>query len=381
MTCGAFEPGFRRGGPIKSAAHIADTVSEAVNLRMVASDRDEGDLHPYPGLSGKWSQRVRSRVYYLNHRSLIQWRRLFADLRQTEYDLLYVNSFWETTFTLIPVLAVRLRLIRAKQVLLAPRGELAPGALSLKTGKKKAYLKIFGKMLRSIDTVWHASNEMEAEHIRASLPWAKVYVNSDQTNLPAEPISPEPSAHPHLRLIFLSRVSPVKNVEMLLKGLKEVTQRVDLDIYGPIHDSVYWSDCQRIIQSLPSHVRVKYLGEVAPEKVRAIFAQYDAFAFPTRGENFGHVIAESLSASCPVICPDTTPWTSTLQSGGGSVLTEDLQQSITAEVEKRAAATNYERMQARADAGKAYRRWYESTDQVNIIETMRIAGEGRHVPA
>jgi glycosyltransferase involved in cell wall biosynthesis len=46
--------------------------------------------------------------------------------------------------------------------------------------------------------------------------------------------------------------------------------------------------------------------------VREVFSRYDAFVLPTLGENVGHVIAESLSASCPVICSDETPWTDLL---------------------------------------------------------------------
>ena len=65
-----------------------------------------------------------------------------------------------------------------------------------------------------------------------------------------------------------------------------------------------------------------YRGELAPEAVRSTFARYDMFVFPTQGENFGHVIAESLSASCPVICSDETPWSPVLRAGGGAVLTD-----------------------------------------------------------
>jgi glycosyltransferase involved in cell wall biosynthesis len=32
------------------------------------------------------------------------------------------------------------------------------------------------------------------------------------------------------------------------------------------------------------------------------------FFLPTRGENFGHVISESLQAGCPVLISDQTPW-------------------------------------------------------------------------
>jgi len=39
-----------------------------------------------------------------------------------------------------------------------------------------------------------------------------------------------------------------------------------------------------------------------------VFSKYDLFFFPTRGENYGHVIAESLSVGTSVLTSDQTPW-------------------------------------------------------------------------
>ena len=36
--------------------------------------------------------------------------------------------------------------------------------------------------------------------------------------------------------------------------------------------------------------------------------KHHIFLFPTLGENYGHVIQEALSAGCPVILSDQTPW-------------------------------------------------------------------------
>ncbi len=43
------------------------------------------------------------------------------------------------------------------------------------------------------------------------------------------------------------------------------------------------------------HITVTYRGKLIHD-VWATFARYDAFVFPTRGENFGHVIAKTLAA-------------------------------------------------------------------------------------
>nr|MCR5673962.1 hypothetical protein [Lachnospiraceae bacterium] len=50
------------------------------------------------------------------------------------------------------------------------------------------------------------------------------------------------------------------------------------------------------------------------------FADHDAFLFPTLGENYGHVIAESLAAGCIPVISDTTPWIDLEEKGCGYVL-------------------------------------------------------------
>ena len=41
------------------------------------------------------------------------------------------------------------------------------------------------------------------------------------------------------------------------------------------------------------------------------------FIFPTFGENYGHVIAESLASGCPILLSDTTPWNMLERYGAG----------------------------------------------------------------
>jgi glycosyltransferase involved in cell wall biosynthesis len=55
-------------------------------------------------------------------------------------------------------------------------------------------------------------------------------------------------------------------------------------------------------------VAVDYRGEVTPAEVLNTFSGSDLFVLPTRGENYGHVILESLIAGTPVLLSDRTPW-------------------------------------------------------------------------
>jgi glycosyltransferase involved in cell wall biosynthesis len=44
------------------------------------------------------------------------------------------------------------------------------------------------------------------------------------------------------------------------------------------------------------------------EEVAETLEAHDLLLFPTHGENYGHVVLEALTAGCPVIVSDQTPW-------------------------------------------------------------------------
>ena len=90
-----------------------------------------------------------------------------------------------------------------------------------------------------------------------------------------------------------------------MRSLIYVSGNVILSIYGPYEDAEYLQHCQVLISRLPANVKVSLYGPLPQEQVRNIFAQNDLFVFPTLGENFGHVIHESLSVGTPVLVSDT----------------------------------------------------------------------------
>jgi glycosyltransferase involved in cell wall biosynthesis len=370
IVVGTFEPGFRGGGPIRSIVHILESAPPDMDIWLVTRDRDVACAEPYPGLSGRWVRRREARVFYVDIRRPRHWLGLWRDLRRVHFDLLYCNSFWSIAFTAVPIIAARLRLIRAAITLLAPRGELFPAALRMKARKKRIFIGAWSMVVRWARIEWHASNDLERTHIRRYFPTARIEVVPDQTG-PPTPLLWRPIPDGPLRLIFLSRISPMKNLRLVLASLAKVAEPVRFDIYGPVEDASYWADCQSLMTALPSNVEARYHGPVQPERVRSVFADHEAFVFPTLGENFGHVIAESLSASCPVICSAETPWTSIVMDGGGAVLAQLTTEHLAACIASWAASTPDERQLRRRRAGWAYEAWHRERPELNILERMQ----------
>lgn len=87
-----------------------------------------------------------------------------------------------------------------------------------------------------------------------------------------------------------------------------VRVHVQFDIYGSIDDEAYWNQCLRIIEKVPDNISIEYKGVSSHDDVLNILSRYDLFFLPTKGENFGHAIFESISAGTPVLISDQTPW-------------------------------------------------------------------------
>jgi glycosyltransferase involved in cell wall biosynthesis len=109
----------------------------------------------------------------------------------------------------------------------------------------------------------------------------------------------------------------MKNLSGALKLLAGVNGDVSFDLYGPVEDAEYWRECQRIIDSLPTNVRVRNNGEIEHKEIGRVFAEHDLLLLPTLGENFGHVIGEALASGCPVLISDQTPWRNLESEGVG----------------------------------------------------------------
>ena len=104
----------------------------------------------------------------------------------------------------------------------------------------------------------------------------------------------------------------------VLNGITD--KEIFFDVYGTAENEEYWNKCRKLLESLPKNIRYHYCGEINSEKVIDVISDYDAFFFPTKGENYGHVIYEALAAGCVPIISDRTPWLNLNENGCGYVV-------------------------------------------------------------
>jgi glycosyltransferase involved in cell wall biosynthesis len=316
-------PGYKSGGQARTIANMVDQLGDEVDFLIVTSDRDMLETKPYSDVDiDQWNVVGKAKVFYASPevRSFKGIKRIIKD---TEHDLIYLNSFFDTIFSIYPILARRLNMLAEVPIVIAPRGEFSEGALALKLFKKKVYI-IMAKMLRFYNGLtWQASSVYEEADIRHSIGGStarKIFVAPDlpqKYNLLASLRNSSRKKDDPIRIVFLSRISPKKNLDYAIRVLKEVEVPVIFNIYGVIDDSEYWDRCRQIIETLPANIAVKFHGPIEHEKVVQVLAKNDLFFFPTLGENYGHVIYEALIAGVPVLISDQTPWRNLKKDGVG----------------------------------------------------------------
>ncbi len=332
-------PGYKAGGPIQSIANMVEALGRELDFRIVTCDRDIGDARPFSEVrAGQWVQIGNAQVFYLPDTWTALWT-LIQILIVTRADLLYLNSFFARRYSILVLLLRRLRLFRPKSVLLAPRGEFSTGAICIKKRRKRTYIALARKAGLYADVLWHASSKFEEADIHNAFhrgesiavagpiagrtgdtgPKLQIVTALDLPGSACYALDPRERIKPAgaIRLVFLSRISRKKNLDKALSILSDVSGGVQFDIYGPIEDGAYWNTCRELIAQLPPRIEVRYRGEVPHDRVHHVLSKYDALLFPTRGENYGHVIREALSAGCPVIVSDQTPWRGLEELGVG----------------------------------------------------------------
>lgn len=323
VICPHYLPGYKAGGPIKSVSSIVDKLGDEFAFHVVTSASDLGGSERYPGVTlGRWVTVGKAQVLYTDS-GLPGMQDLKAMLAQN-WSCVYLNGFFATS-TIKVLLA--LKILRSKvTVLLAPRGEFSPGALQLKRGKKALFLtlaKVVGLYRR---VLWHASTELERSEIAVHFPLriahppgpGRCFIAGNlSTHQPAAVAQPLEKQTGTLRVAFLSRVSRKKNLHYALEVLSQVPGRITFDIWGPLEDEAYWSECQGIIEKAPAGLEVMQKGPLASRDVVPTLGGYHLFLFPTLGENFGHVILEAMTAGCALLLSDTTPWRGLREKGYG----------------------------------------------------------------
>ena len=162
----------------------------------------------------------------------------------------------------------------------------------------------------------------------------------------------------------------MKNIDKILLSLKLCTSKINYEIYGPIKDIKYWEYCQTIIADLPQNIKVILKGSIQPSEIDLIYLNNHVNIMPSKSENFGHSLVESLSAGKPIITSFNVPWNDLEVYNSGFNINPDDVNKIANAIEYYAKLDNIEYNKSQSNASNYIKSKININNIVNHYLTM-----------
>lgn len=200
------------------------------------------------------------------------------------------------------LIATKLKKIR----ILHTMGFYEPWALNQKKLKKKVAWFFYQKKILLRSNLIHCASHKEKKNLLNL---------SDKLKIKVLPFGVEKKFFSKKRkkfflykkALFFSRIHPVKGIENLINSWKEFGKDSwTLDVVGPKENKYFYTKISNLISN---NKNINLLKPVFSDfKKTELFNKYDFLVLPSKNENFGMVILESLARGLPVLTTTDTPW-------------------------------------------------------------------------
>ena len=229
----------------------------------------------------------------------------FLDKR--EYDLFHIHSIYSYPVT------IAARMARKKNVpyIIAPRGSLYRSAIKGSSALKKYlfnHLFLFSDLNHA--SVIQATCKEEMEEIRALGIKTPIAIIPNSVPIPDKlPVYGYPSK---LRIGFLGRINPIKNLDGLLRAWKisDLDEEGELYIVGKAQLEKE-KEYEKQLHALESELCLKnviWTGAKYGDEKDDLLRSFSYLVLPSHSENFGMVVPEALLQGVPVVASKGTPW-------------------------------------------------------------------------
>lgn len=229
---------------------------------------------------------------------------------KTTENYLLLNSLWYSWTHLV------FGSYRFKKILLFPRGELLPGAIEQGPKLIKIILLWLIRLRSKNRLVWIATSEEELKAI-------KLFGFNCSTIVPNNVIDNHLVSERTKRegAMFLGRIARIKRLDILVQIWPK--NRV-LKIYGPVIDDEVLRNIHRTLETKDKIFLEA--GVVHGDSKSRVFSSAKVFILPSKSENFGNVVLESLLHGTPVVTT-AGPWEE-LGTKGCGMKVETIEQLI-----------------------------------------------------
>ncbi|MBJ8349334.1 glycosyltransferase family 4 protein [Streptococcus zalophi] len=317
---GYYYPSKNSGGPITSIENTVNSLSEEFDFYIIAYNHDFNDNKPFDVPVSQWISVGKAKVMYVKNNdldfSIKENRRMLETLKPS---LVWFSGVLTPNNKIVSLINGRKLNI---PILFSPRGEVSADRVAIKKIKKVTYLRLVNLLRMFNNAYFHATSSDEVNGIKQFFKpkSSHLFFSPNISIQRQERIINRTKKIDELKIVFFSRIHHVKNLHYAIKAVNNCKKTISFDIYGPIESKEYWEECLKLIKESPENIKITYKGIIERDSMSRVLQDYHYLLFPTINENYGHVIAESLANSLPVIISQgTTPWDDVNNIAGYSI--------------------------------------------------------------
>jgi glycosyltransferase involved in cell wall biosynthesis len=297
IVVAGYKPAVVYGGPIYSVSALCEELGRSgVEVAVLTTNANGKHDFEYTNLTSRmvdgvevqYCRRISGDPMSVSPAHTLQLIRTIS-----QYDLVHIQGWWNW----VAIMSLLVCKWYKMPHVLSPRGALSEYTfLTRRTMWIKKWLhKIFFKPILN-RTVLHVTSEEESRKFRGVLAEPHIVSIPNIVILPGKSNVPQKHEGP-LQLIFLGRIDPVKNLELLIASLHEVSFPYSLTIVGD-GDPGYIAQIQGLMKDSQ---QMQMVGPVYDDHKFELLAKADLLVLLSHTENFGNVIIEALSQGTAVL--------------------------------------------------------------------------------
>lgn len=311
------------GGPSKMAVNLCQALNESGVESHIATTKDPLDrysLIDYSKIADKVFFFERWKKDYLAFSiELSNW----LEENVQNYQIVNIHSF----FNYPSHMAAKIARKQNVPYVIRPAGTLTFWPEANFPFRKKLLLNCVEKNNVRSSSLFHATSEQEAEDLYKITHHGNIEVIPLGVKSSSGTEIPQRSDDEVLKLLFLGRLHPKKNIETLLQALKVVTESqtsVSLKVAGEPDPTMkaYANSLIHRTEELGLSKCVEFIGFVEGAEKQAAFKDAHAFVLPSYNENFGIAVAEALSYGLPAIISKQVALAPDVAASKSGVVTE-----------------------------------------------------------
>ncbi len=297
IVAASYKPAWIYGGPTYCISALCETLSaQGYDVHVITTNANgkadfankNGSVTIIDGIPVTYYKRITG-----DHTSVspAHTRALMNIVR--EFDIVHIQGWWNW----VSIMALQVCRWYGVPYVLTPHGSLSDYTFRVSSGlslKLWLHKLLFKKQLHQ--TLLHVTSSEERNRLSQALPKAQTIDLPNMLSFP-DLLKRRESKDIKLKIVFLGRINKVKNLELLIRSLLQVSFPFDLNIIGE-GDPVYIATLKVIASN---HQDIRFTGPLSGDQKFQALADADILALMSHTENFGNVVIEALSQGTAVM--------------------------------------------------------------------------------